>query len=707
MNKFSRQLGPWLICLVSSVLALVLWQAGWLYPWEAKTWDWRAKIMAVPGRATEEILVIKLDQKSLDWASKEYGWNWPWPREVYTAIISLCQRSNAKALAFDVIFSEPSIYGVDDDRALGQSLAAYRRATAALTFSNTDTEARSKPVRKSFPISGLDTWLAKPGRTIPVFKTPDFPVPEVADHCAILGSVLHRPDPDGISRRVRLFTVAGGTAYPCLGLSAFIAGEPTTHFSIANHRFIANGQALPIDNTGRVLLNFRGPSGTHQSVSAAWVLQQEFRFRENGQRNDEAEKLFRGKYVLFGFSAPGLFDLKSAPVDPVYPGLEIHATLLDNFLSNDFMQVLHPAVVILILSSLSFFCTLFILRCSGIIIAIPALLAVFFPPVLSFLFYETGYWMPLVVMEMTVALSIFLSLSVKYITEGRKKRYIKNAFRHYLSPHVINEIISHPDRLQLGGTRRTLSIFFSDLQGFTSISEGLTPEQLTDFLNDYLSEMTDIILEEDGTVDKYEGDAIIAFWNAPLAVPDHALRCVRAALRCQQKLAEMRPAFTERLGKEVFMRIGINTGPAVVGNLGSRSRFDYTMLGDSVNLAARLEGVNKAFGTYTLVSRFTREKLADHFHFRELGRVAVVGRQEPVTIFEPMDKEKARALSPVLEKFSESLSFFYQGDFIRAEALFNRTAKTDPPAARYAQRCRILIASPPNSWNGVWEMTEK
>lgn len=707
MNLLAKNTVSWLVCLVSAALAIVLWQGGWLYPWEAKTWDWRTKIMAGPGKATGNILLIKLDQKSLDWASQEYGWNWPWPREIYTAIISLCRRNGAKAVAFDVLFTEPSLYGVDDDRALAQSLGAYGKAAAAVTFNRSAAKLSPAAFKTPFHVSGLKDWLEKPETDLPVFNNIDRPVPEVADHCAILGSVMHHPDPDGISRRVSLFTLVRDTAFPCLGLSVFIAAKPKTRFSIADHRFLADGHVIPVDTSGRALLNFRGPAGTHQSVSAAWALQQEFRFRENGRRDSETEKLFRGKYVLFGFSAPGLFDLRSAPTDPVYPGLEIHATLLDNFLSNDFMQPLHSLVVIVLLITLCFFCTLLILRFSGVLILVPSVSAILLPPGLSLLFYKFGYWMPLVVMEVAGVLTLLFSLSVKYATEGRKKRYIKNAFRHYLSPHVINEIISHPEQLQLGGTRRTLSIFFSDLQGFTSISEGLTPEQLTDFLNDYLSEMTDIILEEDGTVDKYEGDAIIAFWNAPLEVPDHALRCVRAALRCQQKLAEMRPAFTERLGKEVFMRIGINTGPAVVGNLGSRSRFDYTMLGDSVNLAARLEGVNKAFATCTMVSEFTRRGLGDHFHFRELGRVAVVGRNEPVTIFEPMSQERARELSPVLKKFSESLSFFYRGDFIRAEELFNRTAREDPPAAKYAQRCRILIASPPKAWQGVWEMTEK
>jgi adenylate cyclase len=273
---------------------------------------------------------------------------------------------------------------------------------------------------------------------------------------------------------------------------------------------------------------------------------------------------------------------------------------------------------------------------------------------------------------------------------------------------VIEQLIAHPERLKLGGERRELSIYFSDLQGFTTLSEMLTPEELTTLLNEYLSAMTDIIQEEGGTIDKYEGDAIIAFWNAPLEQADHALRGVRAALRCQASLAALRPGFRERAGKDLYMRIGMNSGPAVVGNMGSRTRFDYTMLGDAVNLAARLEGVNKQFRTYTMISAATLQKLEGAFPARELARVAVVGRKEPVTVYEPFLPEAFTKARPLLESFAEGLRAFYAGSFGEAERLFARTASADPPAAAYQEKCRELAAAAaPEAWNGVWIMTSK
>jgi adenylate cyclase len=219
--------------------------------------------------------------------------------------------------------------------------------------------------------------------------------------------------------------------------------------------------------------------------------------------------------------------------------------------------------------------------------------------------------------------------------------------------------------------------------------------------------MTDIIHEEGGTVDKYEGDAIIAFWNAPLLQPDHARRCVSAAMRCQSRLSEMRPMFRERIGRDLKMRIGINSGPAIVGNMGSHNRFDYTMIGDAVNLAARLEGINKQFGTYTMISQSTMEQMDGAFSVRELSRVAVVGRKEPVVVYEPLLPEEVESRQNQLARFSEGLALFYRGDFPGAEAAFSELADADPAARAYIVKCRELIDESPGDWQGVWVITTK
>ncbi len=491
-------------------------------------------------------------------------------------------------------------------------------------------------------------------------------------------------------------------------MGAYLAAAPDAPLRIAPSAIVVGGHRIPIDGGGNALLNFRGPSGTHRSYSAAAVIQSELRIREGKDPVIPGKDLFRDKYVFFGLSAPGLFDLRPTPVSGVYPGVEINATALDNILSGDFIRPApNPALLALTLL-LTLLAGLVTARVSGI--AGSLLVYGFFlllPGLLAAAAYRAGFRLPLIVQEVGVAVTLFSAGVIYYTTEGRQKLFIKNAFKQYLSPAVIEELIRYPERLKLGGERRVLSIFFSDLEGFTGISEGLEPEELTTLLNGYLSAMTDIIHEEGGTVDKYEGDAIIAFWNAPLLQSDHAGRCVRAALRCQEKLAEMRPAFRERIGKDLRMRIGINSGAAVVGNMGSHTRFDYTMLGDAVNLAARLEGINKQFGTYTILSQATLDLLAGTVPVRELSRVSVVGRRESVTIYEPMVPAEYASRADDLRIFAGGLAAFYQGRFAEAERIFIGLAERDAAARSYAAKCRSLIEQPPEAWNGVWVVTTK
>ena len=391
-----------------------------------------------------------------------------------------------------------------------------------------------------------------------------------------------------------------------------------------------------------------------------------------------------------------------------YPGVEIHATMLDNILSGDFMRPVPAGATILLLVLL---CVGAALAASASRAGLTAIVYVIFIPIapaLGIAAYAMGYWLQMVALELGVVLSLVGASLASYATEGQQKRYIKGAFSQYLSPTVIEQLIAHPERLRLGGERRELTIFFSDVQGFTGISEALTPEDLTALLNEYLTAMVDIIQGEGGTIDKFEGDAIIAFWNAPLSQDDHAVRGVRAALRCQAKLTEMRPSIKDRIGKNMFMRVGMNTGAAVVGNMGSKTRFDYTMLGDQVNLSARLEGINKQFGTYIMISGATVEKIAGAFPVRELSRVAVVGRKEPVTVYEPMLPEEYAARKPTLETFDRGLKEYYAGRFAEAVRVFEGIAPSDPPAASYAKKCRQLAENPVEAgWNGVWVMTEK
>ncbi|MBF0412214.1 MAG: adenylate/guanylate cyclase domain-containing protein [Desulfamplus sp.] len=741
--------------LFCALFSLILWNAGLMDMWEGKTWDWRESLMAKPSSATDDICLILVDQTSLDWMSQNNGLNWPWPREIYSVVIDFCKRVQAKAVAFDVLFTEPSSYGVEDDRTFAKSVRDYGNVASAAflkKLSNT-TPAQFEWIenRPFSPITlnGLKSWTETPAGKACLFTKAAMPIAELASTSSIICNVQQEPDPDAIYRRVRMVSIFGNYIVPCLGLGIYFAdfdsqivGNIKQESAIGSGVLSIDNRTIPLDKKGEAILRYRGQSGTHKIYSAASIIQSEIEFRNRGAAESKETTIdksaFRDKYVFFSFSAPGLFDLRSSPVDSVYPGVEIQATILDNFLVGDFISDTPEYVVIVWVIFWSILCAVCIASVKG---TLPLIFtggaAVVLPASICIAAYVVGVWLPLVVQELTAVFAVIFSLGLNYVHEGRQRRFIKNAFSQYLSPVFIEQLIQHPEKLKLGGERKELSIFFSDLQGFTSISEKLSPEELTSLLNNYLSVMTEIIHEEGGTVDKYEGDAIIAFWNAPLDVPNHGVYAVRAALRCQNKLALMRPEMKKVVDSDMRMRIGLNTGVVVVGNMGSYSRFDYTMLGDSVNLAARLEGANKQFGTYTMISAATRNaitnrdqksevvdngltsasrnnniniQMKEEFAFRELARLAVMGKKEAVTVFEPMSPDDFQANQYIYNTFDKGLQFFYKGEFQSAIEIFSLISDRDHPASSYIKKCRELLLSGVDAttgWNGVWTMTSK
>ena len=671
MNLRARRQGL-LIGAGAAALALVLWFSHALDGWENATWTWRVRSLARPGSHTGDIVLVLLDQPSLDWGERENGLTWPWPREVYAPIIDFCTRAGARSVSFDVLFTEASGFGVQDDEALGAAIARNGRFVGArfLSVGNRDGAV---------------------GRA-------DEPIGEVADSARLLANVSDVPDGDGIFRRAGLVRTWAGRPVPSLGVGAWLADEQRPLDDLPD--LLAS---LPLGPDGAALLRYRGPAGVYATYGAAAVIQSELRLLEGGEPVIHPEAL-GGKHVFFGFSAPGLMDLRPTPLSSVSPGVVIHATALDNLLSRDFMRAAAWPAVVLGTLGLALLTGLLATAASRTRATLGvALLAALVPVGAGFALYPVGWWWPVLPGVVGAGLAAFGSLVRNYAVEGSQKRFIKQAFRHYLSPAVIERILVDPGALKLGGERRELTILFSDLAGFTSLSEGLEPEELTALLNDYLTDMTDIILEEGGTLDKYEGDAIIAFWNAPLDQPDHAVRACRAAVRCQRKLAERRPEFRARCGKDLHARIGLHTGQVVVGNMGSRQRFDYTVLGDAANLASRLEGANKAFDTAVMISQATRQAAGD-FLCRPLGPILVVGRKEPVEVFELAGLPGEAPPAP-WARFALALQTWRDGDPQAAGGIF-AGLDADPVALRMARRC-----GDPGSWieDGalVWSLTSK
>jgi adenylate cyclase len=697
-NHVKKCLRGLAVGLAAGVIALLIWRLGWLESWEAPTWTWRARFFSQRETPSPEVKLILLDQASLDWAQRENGWGWPWPREVYGALSAFCTRAGAQVVAYDLLFTEPSVYGVPDDEAMGQALKAGTPAVLALMSGGS---------RDAWP-----DYLPRPEWKIDLPAMTQsanllFPVPEVAAGAATVGHVTGVPDADGVFRRISPFCRFDGSTIPALGLSAWLAKRtepaPTTVWNGQQLRI--GDRTVSLDRHGHAILRFKGHSGLPEAYSAAAVIQSELRLQDD-EAPPLAPETFKDCYVFVGCSAPALLDLRPVPVNPKCPGVVLHATFVDNLLTNSFIaEAPAPAVVLGVLATALAAATS--LTFGGRWWQSGPLSVVWLgvPVFVGFVAYAQGQWWPVAAHGAASGLAVVGALAANYWAEGRQKAFLKQAFRHYLSSDVIEKIIRDPKHLQLGGEKRELTIMFTDLAGFSTFSERLGPVELTTLLNDYLSEMTDIIMDEGGTLDKYEGDAIIAFWNAPLAQSDHAVRACRAALRCQRRLAELRDAFLQRTGALMRMRIGLNTGDVVVGNMGSHKRFNYTILGDAANLAARLEGANKAFGTETMVSGTTWQLACAQFSGRKLADLRVVGRKTAVPVYE-LTGFAADAAPPGWDVFAAGLTRFREGDFAAAREVFEQLPD-DPAAKSYARRCGELCAHPPTLWDGVWGLTEK
>lgn len=658
------------------VITAVLYVLGVFNSIENKTYDNRMLVTSEKAPRSDDIIFIVVDQESITWGQEEMGWGWPWPRSAYADLIDFVSAGNAKSIAFDILFTEPSVYGPEDDARLAQAEADSGKVIQTLFVSKNDYD---------------DLTVA-------------FPLENIKNNAGLIGNITSLQDKDDIIRRGRLSYEYEGVDYPSLGIAPLILNDEEL-------------RKLPVQKDGSVLLRYQKNTDKYNPYRISTILQSAYAWK-NGEEGVYTPEDFEDFYVYVAYYALGLFDICSTPVSKNFPGVGVHITTLDNYLCNSYIRRVPDVFVFLFIFLISLFAAVIVSMAetrhsqshtvlefsagfvAGLILTIGTAYLLFIP----------GYWFQLVAPLFAFLTTFITTLVLSYTIEGRQKRFIKSAFSQYLSPVVIDQLISNPDLLRLGGERREISIYFSDIQGFTSISEKMQPEKLIEVLNKYLSEMTNIILESGGTIDKYEGDAIIAFWNAPLTEEDHAKRAVLAAMKCQQRLNELRDEFEALCGKKLYHRIGLNTGPAVVGNMGSETRFDYTMLGDNVNLASRLEGLNKQFGTYTMCTQATKdeaEAFGTDLYWRKLAKVAVVGKKEAVVVYEPMDKSVYEAKKQIFDDFQLGLELFYDGNFEQALLVFEKHVSEDGAAEKYAEKCKALIKNPPENWEGVWVATEK
>lgn len=694
---------------ITLILAAVLDLAGVLTPYTLKTVDLMFRRLPLPP-ASPDVALIAIDQADIDFF-KDQGVGWPWPRELYAPIIEFCHRAKVRAVIFDMLYTENSVYGKEDDQKFAQAIQEAGNVILPFFLSQRSKEGATGEAEVLHK-SGLKIAGSAP-RFVKQYQSLLPPLPPLLAEARGLGNVECSPDSDGTFRRLPLVVPFQDYWLPMLGFAAFQLTRPVEPWKFQNGALVQGDTQIPLDRQGRFLLKFRGPSRSHARYSAANIIQSEIRLQHGQPPIYDPEKL-SGKWVLVGATAPGLLDLKPSPLAPVYPGVELHATLLDNLLQGDFFRTvpawlqwlwtlgLTVGLVALVLLANRLWVVL-----SGLIIFLLLHFGV------SAVLFSRGWLLATVLPTASLGLAFVLTAAFSYATEGRQKLAIRTMFSRYMSEEVINHLLDHPEKVRLGGERRRLTLFFSDLAGFTTISEGLEPEVVVQLLNEYLSAMTEIILAEQGTVDKYEGDAIMAFWGAPLPLADQALRACRAAWRQQAALHSLNQRFQAKGWPRLHCRIGLHTGDAVVGNLGSRKRFDYTVIGDTVNLASRLEGLNKFYGTAVMASETTVQECQGAMEFQELDWVAVKGRETPVGVFTALAFKGELSVSQDQAKkaFADGLALYRQRRFDQAAQAFRQAQEHWPefaPSREFLRRCQeYQEAPPPADWDAVFRPDQK
>jgi class 3 adenylate cyclase len=756
---------------------------------EYKSYDmrvrfWAASTYSIP---SEEIVVILLDQDSIDWAQRARGWGWPWPRQAYAEIVDYLNSCGAKSMAFDVIFSEPSIYrNARQDEIIDNAVRSLEEAEfvpaegtarssrqASRTIINAlrslsareddtsfiDASKRYGRVVQTVVFSSqTGSALSWPGYNTPLFQTENFgsmldrfsvdgnekgqfPIQGLVESAGALGSVTGVPDSDGIIRRLKPFTLFDNKAIPGLSAASLLVSGKDRRISYDSKTgaIMWDGISIPVNKNGDVLLRYRGEIDRYIPYRAMDILLS----ADASLKGEDPLFLpsnFKDTHVFFGFYAQGLFDIFNTPINSVYPGMGCHITMLDNMLKGDFIRESAEwlnLILLLVITLAVVFLSMYLKRIpvslGGTVIIIAVII------IGAFAAYQWGgLWIPMVTF-FAGSLASFITVTLyNYATEGSQKRFIKSAFSQYLSPKVIERIIQDPSQLKLGGEKREMTAIFTDIRSFSTISEALgDPAKLVELLNFYLTRMSNIVLDNQGTIDKYEGDAIIAFFGAPVYMTNHASLACRAVINMKKAEAVInREALAQGLITEtvtkalaakgiiksaddpypLFTRLGVNTGEMVVGNMGTPNKMDYTIMGNAVNLAARLEGVNKQYDTGgILISEYTRAQIGDEFVLRPLSRVRVVGINTPIRLFELLDIASAAPpeLLEAVKNWEEAFGLYEKREFSAARDIFQsicRKNDADMAAVKYLNRCEKYAASAPDekAWDdGVDNMTEK
>ena len=742
LKRHSVRIGLSLILLFVALLqASGAMQMGFVDRMENLAYDVRLNLM-MPATRDDRIVILDIDEKSL----REEG-RWPWARNRMAELMNkLFDKYQIAVLGFDVVFAEKdetsglktleqvgrdyfkssADFGkvielvrpqLDYDQVFANSLKD-RPIVMGYYFRSGKEDANDKNIGELAP-PAFNPESVK-GKHIAFLKAGSYGanLPVLQHNAFAAGHFNPLPDVDGISRRIAMLTEYNGKQYESLSLAVtrVYLNQPRVEPGFATGTGVGDNYSglewlrlgkyrIPVDAHVAALIPYRGKQGSFPYISASDVM----------AGKADPGVLF-GAIVLMGTTAPGLMDLRASPVQSVYPGVEMHANMISGILDQSVKE--RPA---------------YTMGAEVVMLLLAGLLLAFLLPVLSPLWatlltatvlgasvgFNLMLWQmgnlvfPIALLLLLIATIYVANMSYGFFVEARNKRQLAGKFGQYIPPELVEEMVDKGgDSFSLEGDSREMTVLFSDVRGFTTISEGLDPKQLTQLMNEYLTPMTQIIHAHRGTIDKYMGDAIMAFWGAPLPDPNNARHALLAAIDMIARLKPLREEFAAKGWPPVKIGVGLNTGVMTVGNMGSEFRMAYTVMGDAVNLGSRLESITKQYGVEIIVSEFTREKLPD-FLFRELDRVRVKGKDLPVGIYEPIcvAGEEDEATRKELDLYNETLKLYRVQKWDQAEAQFINLQKLNPD--RYLYQVYIdRIAyfredSPGDDWDGVFTFKTK
>jgi adenylate cyclase len=655
------------ISSLTFILALVLYLSFPGRHVDMKTYDAYSCVRG-PTSPPTDIVIVGIDPESFSMMKRP----WPWPRSIHGKLIRALGKAGAKGIVMDIIFSNPS--SPREDRALAEAIREVRNVVLAADIEIVRTERFSQ----SMLITPIEDFVNAGAR----FGVSSIPL-----------------DSDNVVRRI----FWGPPEGPSLEVSAVEMLGISTEKDVARMvHFAGSAQGFPYAPYYQAL-------DPERHLPEGFFKDKVVLVGKHSQAKKESFSDVTGKYRLH-LQPPSpvrgvdMFATPSYIMDNrLSPGIEIHASTLQSLIRDDQLRPLRTPGAVILLALLSIFLTLVNRNWSPLkSVGVNFVVGIGYLFVSYLLFSRQGLFLPFAAPLGAVLVNFISSGIMSYVGVERKRRYLKEAFSHYLSPQVAKKVLQDPERLRLGGQRVQATVLFSDLGGFTEMSERLEPEEVVSIMTRYMTEMTRVIFKYNGTLDKFIGDAIMAVWGTPAEDEDQALHACMAALEMQRRTKTLSDEIMTQ-GYRLSMRIGINTGIVMAGNMGSEERFDFTVIGDNVNIASRLEGMNKVYGTRIMISDATRARLDGRASSRELGSVRVKGKKQAIRVYELVDGER----SPWVDVFEEGLRFYREGRFDSARERFSRVLEIEPddkPGRLYLEQCDTFVQTPPpKDWDGVME----